>query len=79
MCDWPNSPRGNWRGSVGSADSVNVVVVIQRDLVLDSGSKICLLLAGYQCFPTAVMANDNACKAPTHDTVRRVKDILHRK
>lgn len=56
---------------MGTAGRVNAMLVIQKDLGSDSCSKICLLLAGFQCFPTAVTNTDNDCKAP-HDAVRRV-------
>lgn len=64
---------------MGTVGRVNAVLVIQKDLGLDSCSKICLLLAGFQCFPTAVMTTDNDCKAPSHDAVRRAKFKLNRK
>lgn len=65
--------------SMGTVGRVNTVLVIQKDLGSDSCSKIYLLLAGFQCFPTAVMTTDNDCKAPSHDAVRRAKFKLNRK
>lgn len=65
--------------SMGTVGRVNAELVIQKDLGSDSCSKICLLLAGFQCFPASVMTTDNDCKAPSHDAVRRVEYILDRK
>lgn len=59
--------------SVGTVGRVNAMLVIQKDLGSDSCSNICLLPAGFQCFPTAVMTIDNDCKAPSRDAVRRAK------
>lgn len=63
--------------SLGTAGRVNAVLVIQKDEESDPCRKTFLLLAGFQCFPAAIMAADNDCKAP-HDAVRRVKFIPDR-